>query len=140
MESKNMKEAISKINDIIMDFDWNEAVDILASVVGEVGDLDFIQGLLKSKYEPTISSQWLIEECCYEEGNEEAGHIDLSSILTFVEEILEASDEEHGIKFNDNFTIKTPVEELEEWQSESVEWYSSDGEEIKNKLIGFEIS
>jgi len=33
MNNIKTKEAISKINDILMDFEWDEATDILASVV-----------------------------------------------------------------------------------------------------------
>jgi len=140
MNNIKTKEAISKINDILMDFEWDEATDILASVVGELGDLEFIQGLLKSKYDPSITNQYLVENCCYTEGNEEAGHIPISCVLEFVKEILEASDDEYGIEFKDNFITRTPNEELEEWQNKNVDWYDENEEEIKNKLIGFEVS
>lgn len=119
--------------------DRENSLEILASVLSDYG-LDFLAKLVKAEYEPSITTQWLVEECCYDEGNDQAGHISLANVFVFVEEILNTADDGYNFKF-DNKTVRleTDEEKEEESHSKNVDWYTADEEIDLKKLIGFTV-
>lgn len=112
----------------------------IISVLLKDYDLKFLGELVKADYEPSIDNQYLQENCCYDEGNEEAGHIPLKSIFSFVEEILNKADDERCLKFDNYYVSRETEEEMEEeGHDDSVEWYKEDKEIELNNLVGFTV-
>lgn len=139
MKREEIKGYINKIYEVLEPIDNN---DDLLEVFGELlidYDLDFLGELVKKGYEPSITSRYLDEEWRYEEGKENAGHIPLSVILEFVEEILNTEDEERTLSFQ-NYTVRLETnEEMEESEhDEDTNWYIEDKELDKKQLIAFE--
>jgi hypothetical protein len=133
---KTLEELLSEIDDKL---GRKSSLDILASILNDYG-LDFLSSLVKADYEPSITNRWLQEDCSYDEGNDEAGHIGLSNIFEFVEEILNKADEERLLKLGNRFVrLETPEEMEEEGHSNSVIWYKEDEEIDLKKLVGFTV-
>lgn len=139
----NIKEKniyINKINDILKPISNDK--DLL-EIIGElvIGcDLDFLGNLVKQGYEPSITSQWLEEECCYTEGYEWMGDISVGKLLKFIEEILNTADTERNISFKNYFMRLETEEELKENERpKDVVWFTKDKDVDLEKLIAFEI-
>ena len=119
--------------------DRKDSLKIISSILKDY-DLDFLANLVKADYEPSITNQYFQENCCYDEGNEEAGHIPLKTIFNFVEEILNKADNERLLNL-ENYSVRLETkEEMEDaGHSENVEWYIEDKEIELNKLVGFTV-
>lgn len=140
MDKKEVKEYIKKIYEVLEPIDNDED---LAEIFGELlidYDLEFLGNLVKRQYEPDITSQWLEENHCYDEGNEKQGHIALGFILSFVEGILNIEDEERRVSFL-NHTVRRLTNKEKEERGYDVEtnWYDEDKKIDLNQLIAFEI-
>lgn len=141
MDYKKIREYAINIVSSLNDLNDNDYFDVLGEILIESG-LRFLGNLVKKQYEPPITNQWLKEECCYAEGNKEAGHISLGTVLGFVEDILNTAttDEENHISFK-NYTVRLETnDEMEEYgHDDNINWYIEDEKIDKEKLIAFEI-
>jgi hypothetical protein len=140
MDKEKIKKITNAVEEVLENLERKETVEVLASIL-ENWDLNFLANLVKAEYEPKINSQWLQEECTYDEGNEEAGHMTLRSIFEFVEDILNKADEERFFKLGKHYVrLETEEEMQEEGHSENVEWYTVDEEINLKNLVGFTVS
>ena len=142
MSKKYIESYVDEIEKVLEPIAIANFGDLL-KVIGEFlirYDLEFLGNLVKAEYEPTITAQGLSAECCYDEGNEQAGHIQLKTIFEFVEDILNTADDEYSFKFdNETVRLETDEEMEEESHSENVNWYTTDEEIDLKKLIGFTV-
>jgi len=116
-----------------------EKLKALSFVLYEYFDLRLLSKLVENDVEPMLDKQ-LLEECYYGEGNEEAGHIPLKTVLKGIEEIINSDDYlDDDIEFNCFVRPMTEEERQENGYSDYVEWWTRDDKLDINKLyIGFQ--
>ncbi len=118
---EKMEEVLEEIEDKL---GKKYCLQLLASLVGNY-DLDTASNLVKNDCEPSINKATLADNR-YSEGNEEAGYIDLSSVLGFVEEILNCDDSERDVEFQYFVRPETEEESKEEGHSRDILWFKED--------------
>ena len=139
MLKQDVEKYIDEIFEVIKPLNNKEFMEVIGTLLVR-NDCNFLGNLVKAEYWPLITTQWLAEECCYDEGNDQAGHISLDTIFDFVENILNTANGEYSFEF-DNKTVRLETDEEMEEQSHSknVIWYTADEEIDLEKLVGFTI-
>lgn len=113
-------------------------LDMLAYLVKEQ-ELNTASNLIKKDCEPFIDKGCLAEHR-YDEGNEDAGYIDLSSILNYAEEILNCDDEYGDVKFEYFVRPENQDEAEENKHNDSVTWFVKDESvKIKDLQVQYEM-
>ena len=131
---------IDKIRKILNEADRETVLAILSELTDDY-DLPTASSLIKKDCEPHLNKA-LLTEHQYSEGNEEAGYLDLSVVLGFVEEILNCDEREYGdVEFQYFVRPETEEEIKEQGHDDGVIWFTEDeGVAIKDLLIQFEMS
>ncbi len=132
---ERMEEVLEEIEDKL---GKKDCLQLLASLVGNY-DLDTASNLIKNDCEPSINKATLADNR-YSEGNEDARYIDLSSVLGFVEEILNCDDRERDIEFQYFVRPETEEESKEEGHSTDIMWFKkNDVAQIEDLQIQYEM-
>jgi len=134
-------ETLNKIQDLLQAVDdelgEKESLSILSSILNDY-DLQTAAMLVKADCDPCILER-CYEDKHFDEGNEEAGFVSLSEILSDMEEILNCDDSLPDIHFTKFLKLETAEEKEEEGHSQDVEWFTEDeSHNIKDTYIGFE--
>ena len=143
IENVNLyNETLNKINDLLIEMDKqlgeNQSLEILSSIVRDY-DLITASNLIKMNCDPYLAKS-ILEDRTYNEGNENAGFISLTSLLESIEEIINCDDDCIGeVKFQ-HFVRRETEEEMEEnGHGSSVDWYTIDENiDIKKLNVQFE--
>lgn len=113
------------------------ALIVLSGILKDY-DLDTAANLVKAKCEPDVC-KWAFEDRHFDEGNDEAGYIDLKSILNDYEKILNCDDSMSDIHFTQFIRLETDEEKEEEGHSLDVEWFTVDDRlDINKAVVQFE--
>jgi hypothetical protein len=108
-ENLEKADAINRIYQIIGEYEKVNGQDSALQVLSEIlkdYDLSTAANLVKSNCEPDVC-KWAFEDGHYDEGNEEAGFIDLKSILSDYEKILNCDDSMPDIHFRKFIRLET---------------------------------
>lgn len=140
-KAKLLSETMDKIQDLLQRVDDElgdkESRLILSNILQDY-DLETAANLVKAGCDPCIVKR-CYEDKHFDEGNEEAGFVSLSEILSDMEEILNCDDSLSDIHFTKFLRLETDEEKEEEGHSPDVEWFTEDeSRSIKDTYIGFE--
>lgn len=140
-KSKLYNSTLDKIQDLLQRVDSElgdkESLSILSSILRDY-DLETAANLVKAGCDPCIVKR-CYEDKHFDEGNEEAGFVGLSEILSDIEEILNCDDSLPDIHFTKLLRLETDEEKEDEGHSTDVEWFTEDeSRSIKDTYIGFE--
>lgn len=141
-EKSNLyNETTNKILDLLQVVDdklgEKESLSILSSILSHY-DLKTAAMLVKAGCDPCILKR-CYEDKHFDEGNEEAGFVSLSEILSDMEEILNCDDSLPDIRFTKFLRLETDEEKEDEGHSQDVEWFTEDeSHNIEDTYIGFE--
>lgn len=115
----------------------DSGLQILSEILKDY-DLCTSANLVKANCEPDVC-KWAFEDRHFDEGNDEAGFIDLKSILNDYEKILNCDDSMSDIHFTHFIRLETDEEKEEEGHSLDVEWYTVDERfDIDKAIVQFE--
>lgn len=128
----SIEDMLEKVED---NLDINDCLKILSTLIKNY-DLDTAANLVEHNYEPYLTKGYL-EDRFFDEGNEESGYMELSTILETVEKIINCDDYSNDIKFSSFIRLETDEEKEENEHSQSVEWFTTDDSIDFNKYIQF---
>jgi len=131
---------IDKIRELLDTIPREEALKILAEIVDYDYELPLASSLIKKDCDPYLDKEQLIGNQ-YGEGNENAGYLDLSTVLEFVEEVLNCDDSNFGgVEFQHFVRPETEEETEEAEHDKNVIWFTEDTSiDMDKLLIQFEI-
>lgn len=145
IEKSNLyNETLNKIQELLLETDsklgYMESLAILSSIVRDY-DLETASNLIKMDCEPCLTKS-ILDNYMYSEGNEEAGFMPLSDLLSSVEEIINCDENNYyhdEVKFQYFVREETPEEMEENGHSGYVDWYTVDENvDIEKLNIQFE--
>lgn len=140
-KAKLYNETLNEITRLLLLTDEHlgdaESLSILSKILKDY-DLDTAANLVRENCEPSIC-KWAFEDKHYDEGNEEAGFIELSTILNDYEKILNCDDSGSDIHFKKFIRYETDEEKEEEGHSSDITWFTEDERRsIEDTYLEFE--
>lgn len=126
-----MKE---KIMELLDSLSRKEGLKIIAEILDEEYDMRTASKMVAADCDSYLNKM-ILEDNFYSEGNEEAGFIELKTILKEVEKIINCDDYLSGdIEFECFVRPETPEETEENGHNSGVEWWAKDESLEINKL------
>lgn len=127
-----ISDILSKLDD---DFNYDYSLSILADILKDY-DLSTASNMVRHNCDPNIAKNCLDY---FDEGNEDSGFINLSSIISDYEEILNCDDSNGDVKIRHAIRLETDEEKEENGHNNDVEWFTKDESiNIKKIILEFE--
>jgi len=134
-----MNNEYSQIVEILDTLDRKQALQLLGDILDKEYDLCTASNIVKEDCDSSLN-KLLIEDMCYDEGDETGGFIKLRDILEAVEDIVNCDDYlSRSINLNHFVRRETEKESEENGHSDGVEWWTKDDRvDIDELYVGFE--
>jgi len=135
-----MDTKYNQITNILEKLDRKQALQLIGDILHKEYNLRTVSNMVKEDCDSTLN-KIMFEDSFYDEGNEDAGYIELRDILNAVEEIINCDDSMSvDIKFNCFVRPETEDEKIENGHDDddSIEWWIKDESvDIDNLYVYF---
>jgi len=127
------KQKYEEVSDILSKLLDEYSLSILADILKDY-DLNTASNMVRNDCDPNITKNCLEY---FDDGNVESGFINLSSIISDYEEILNCDDSGNDIKIGGALRLETK-EEMEE-NGHNIDWFTEDDTiDVKKIILEFE--
>ena len=125
------KEIYNEVSDLLSKKEGDAALSILADILMDY-DLNTASNMVRQDCDPRITKNCLD---FFDEGDENAGFINLSAIISDYQEILNCDDSINDVVINKVLRLETEEEMAENGHTNDVNWYTENTDIDINKLI-----
>jgi len=135
-----MNTKYNQITNILSKLDRKDALNILGDILHKEYGLSTVSNMVKEDCD-SLLNKLMFEDLLFEEGDEDAGYIELRDILNAVEDIVNCDDSmSANIKFNCFVRPENENEKIKNGHDgdDSVEWWTVDDRvSIDNLYVHF---